>query len=119
MAEVNQSGISYKMDREIPRRLQTDCHKALGSPDGEGSSDRVRWVDEQLQTEPTVATRNRKSMQPGGPAPWELRVGRLRVFYHVKYDQIDDDDFDGRVVIEAVGVKEGNRLTIGGVEWKS
>jgi mRNA-degrading endonuclease RelE of RelBE toxin-antitoxin system len=42
-------------------------------------------------------------------ADWELRIGRYRVFYDV--------DVANRVVrILAVGVKERNRLLIGGQE---
>lgn len=55
-------------------------------------------------------TRNRKPLRPNPVAPWELRVGHLRVFYEVV-------GADGGVVrILAVGRKQRNVLTIGGEE---
>jgi hypothetical protein len=43
-------------------------------------------------------------------APWELRIGRLRVYYDVQAKP-------SRVVtIRAVGIKERNRVRIGGKE---
>ncbi len=64
-------------------------------------------VEKQLSYQPTAETRNRKPMRPNPVAPWELRVGNLRIFYDVK-------DKPRRVVqILAVGVKAGNRVKIG------
>ena len=37
-------------------------------------------VDKQLRQQPTVETRNRKPMRPNPLAPWELRIGNLRVY---------------------------------------
>ena len=70
-------------------------------------------IEEQLLYEPEVATRNRKPLrQPAAfGATWEIRFGpanRFRVFYRVDERQ--------RVRILAVGVKEGNRLRVGGKE---
>ena len=50
-------------------------------------------------------------MRPNPLAPWELRVGALRVYFSV-------EEAPERVVkILAVGIKEqGNRLLIGGEE---
>jgi hypothetical protein len=45
-------------------------------------------------------------------APWELRVGRLRVFYEIASDE------PALVRILAVGKKEGGVLRIGGKEIK-
>ncbi len=46
-------------------------------------------------------------MRPNPLAPWELRMGNLRVFYDVKNKPV-------RVVqILAVGIKVGNRVKIG------
>ena len=66
-----------------------------------------------MGNEPDVETRNRKPLQsatgPGGK--WELRLGpgnRFRVLYRL--------DEAGCVRVLAVGVKEGNRLLIGGKE---
>jgi mRNA-degrading endonuclease RelE of RelBE toxin-antitoxin system len=43
-------------------------------------------VDEQLEHEPDVETRNRKPMRPNPLAPWELRIGELRVYYEIEED---------------------------------
>ena len=64
-------------------------------------------VDRQLRDEPTNETRNRKPMRPNPVAPWELRIGNLRVYYDVEEDPMT------KVVILAVGVKERNRVRIG------
>jgi hypothetical protein len=73
-------------------------------------------VERQLRHEPTFETRNRKHMhadKPGCVAPWELRIGDLRVY---------DDVANGpspTVVITAVGVKIRNRVRIGGQEYEA
>jgi hypothetical protein len=67
-------------------------------------------VDQQLAYEPTIQTRNRKLMQPNLLAIWELRVRDLRVYYDV------EDDPEGVVVVQAVGVKLRNAVRIGGEE---
>lgn len=64
-------------------------------------------VDVQLVHQPTVETRNRKPMRPNPIAPWELRIGNLRVYYDV------EEDPEPEVYIRAVGVKERNRVRIG------
>ena len=69
---------------------------------------------EQLTYEPDVETRNRKPVRPPAAfqAEWELRFGpnnRFRVFY-----QIDHQRREVRIV--AVGVKDRNRLLVGGEE---
>lgn len=67
-------------------------------------------VERQLAHQPTVATRNRKPMRPNPLAPWELRVGRVRVYYEVAEEP-------HRVVsIRAVGVKDRSRVLVGGEE---
>ena len=67
-------------------------------------------IDEQLTHEPTVETRNRKSL-PGlvppwdhEPPLWELRVGTLRAFYDV-------DQSAARVMIRAVRRKPPHKTT--------
>jgi mRNA-degrading endonuclease RelE of RelBE toxin-antitoxin system len=67
-------------------------------------------VDEQLAHQPSVETRNRKPMRPNPLAPWELRVGELRVYYDVK------DEPDKLVTVLAIGVKDRSRIVIGGEE---
>ena len=71
-------------------------------------------IEEQLTHEPDVETRNRKPVRPpvAFRAEWELRFGpnnRFRVFY-----QIDPEAREVRIV--AVGVKNRNRLLVGGEE---
>lgn len=68
-------------------------------------------VDRQLTYQPTLETRNRKPMRPNPLAPWELRIGNLRVYF----DVIDEPQ--PVVLILAVGVKRRNRVSIGGKEF--
>jgi hypothetical protein len=68
-------------------------------------------IARQLPREPTRTTRNRKPMDPDKRdfiAPWELRVGSLRVYSAV------ENVLSPRVVIVAVGIKGRERLRIGG-----
>ncbi len=76
-----------------------------------------RTVHEQLTYTPTEETRNRKPLDQPAPfgASWELRCGpdnRFRVFYEV-------DSAAQEVQVLAVGVKDRNRLLIGGEEYES
>ena len=64
-------------------------------------------VDAQLAHQPTIETRNRKPMRPNPLAPWELRIGNLRVYYDV------EEQAESVVFIRAVGVKQRNRVRIG------
>lgn len=67
-------------------------------------------IDKHLLYEPFTEARNRKELRPNPLAPWELRLGSLRVFY-------DSDPLDSDVIrILAVGAKKGNRLHIAGEE---
>lgn len=70
----------------------------------------IEAVQAQLRYRPTEETHNRKRLRPNQLAEWELRIGRLRVFYDV-------DAQAHRVKIEAVGRKQGNRLLIHGKEY--
>jgi mRNA-degrading endonuclease RelE of RelBE toxin-antitoxin system len=70
-------------------------------------------IDRQLRGEPLRETRNRKPLRPNPIAPWELRVGELRVFYEVAQP---DEGNDGVVRILAVGRKRRTVLTIGDKE---
>jgi mRNA-degrading endonuclease RelE of RelBE toxin-antitoxin system len=69
-------------------------------------------VEGQLRFEPTNETRKRKPMRPNPLAPWELRIGALRVYYDVQ------DTPAPRVLIRAIGLKERNRVLIGHEEFK-
>ena len=66
-------------------------------------------ISVQLTHEPQQPTRNRKRLEDNQLAPWELRVGRFRVFYDIK-------ETAKLVVIVAVGKKKQNVLQIGGEE---
>ena len=71
-------------------------------------------IEQQLTYEPDTETRNRKPLQSSMifENAWEIRFGpdnRFRVFYEI--------DYDAHIVyILAVGVKQKNRLIIGGKE---
>jgi mRNA-degrading endonuclease RelE of RelBE toxin-antitoxin system len=67
-------------------------------------------VDEQLMHQPSVETKNRKPMRPNPLAPWELRIGKLRVYYDV------EEVPEKLVTILAVGIKERSRVWIAGEE---
>ena len=67
-------------------------------------------IARQLLHEPLKETRHRKPLRPNPVAPWELRIGQLRVFYEVLGEE------SGIVRILAVGRKVRNTLTIGGKE---
>src|SRR5437762_5669026 len=76
-----------------------------------------RAINEQLTHGPTVETRNRKPLDQPAPfgASWELRCGpdnRFRIFYEV-------DPATQQVQVLAIGVKDRNRLSIGGEEYES
>jgi mRNA-degrading endonuclease RelE of RelBE toxin-antitoxin system len=71
-------------------------------------------IEEQLQFEPGRETRNRKPLrQPAVfEATWEIRFGPancFRVLYGI-------DEEHQQVQIQAIGVKEGNRLLVAGEE---
>ena len=71
-------------------------------------------IDEQLCYRPQRETRNRKPLDPPAEfgATWELRCGpqnRFRIFYEV-------DTSENAVWILGIGVKEGNRVLLGGEE---
>ena len=67
-------------------------------------------IRRQLVHEPLKETRNRKPLRPNPIAPWELRVGHLRVFYEVAGAE------SGVVRILAVRRKRRSALVIGGKE---
>ncbi|NET62039.1 MAG: hypothetical protein F6K47_39750 [Symploca sp. SIO2E6] len=68
----------------------------------------IDGIDEQLMYQPTVETRNRKLMRPNPLAPWELRIGNLRIYYDV------EEEPEPVVYINAVGLKERNQVLIAG-----
>ena len=64
-------------------------------------------VDRQLSFQPMMETRRRKPMRPNPVAPWELRIGDLRVYYDV------EEEPQAVVYVRAVGIKQRNRVRIG------
>jgi mRNA-degrading endonuclease RelE of RelBE toxin-antitoxin system len=54
-----------------------------------------------------VETRNRKRLEDNPIAPWELRVGRYRVYFEVREEP-------QRIV--AIGLKVREKVMIGGTE---
>ncbi len=67
-------------------------------------------VDEQLTYQPDVETQNRKPMRPNPVAPWELRIGDLRVYYDFSQEP------KKIVYVRAIGIKDRNIVRIGGEE---
>ena len=67
----------------------------------------VDEVDKRLARQPTLPTRRRKLLRPNPIAPWELRLGDVRVFYDV------EEQPEPLVKIAAVGIKQHNELWIG------
>jgi mRNA-degrading endonuclease RelE of RelBE toxin-antitoxin system len=74
-----------------------------------------RTIDLQLAYTPEKPTRNRKPLDESGPfgATWELRLGpqnKFRVFYEVQAAAVE-------VHVLAIGVKQREKLLIGGKEF--
>lgn len=67
-------------------------------------------VEEQLAHQPQIETTHRKRMRPNPVAPWELRIGDLRVYYDII------DEAEPSVLVLAVGLKRRSAVWIGGVE---
>jgi len=73
-------------------------------------------IEAQLLFDPNVETRNRKPLERpiAFGADWELRLGpenRFRVFYQFNVQRRE-------VRVLAVGIKDRNRLVIGGEEFE-
>jgi len=68
----------------------------------------MEGIERHLTQQPLKETRNRKLLRPNPLAPWELRVENLRIFYEVHWEQ------PKTVRILAIGIKQGNKLLIGG-----
>jgi len=61
---------------------------------------------EHLIREPTVETRKRRMMRSNPVAPWELRIGNIRVYYDT------EEEPEPTVLVRAVGLKERNLVRI-------
>jgi mRNA-degrading endonuclease RelE of RelBE toxin-antitoxin system len=74
--------------------------------------DRNRILDgikEQLSHQPEQETRNKKRLRDNPISDWELRIDPFRILYEV-------DETNQCVTVVGVGVKERDRLIIGGEE---
>ncbi len=104
MARRRRYGISYdRATRKHLRAIEPKYHPLIRAA-----------IEGQLQFEPAKETRNRKPLRQPAPfeATWELRFGPencFRVLYGI-------DEENREVQILAIGVKEGNRLSVGGEE---
>ena len=58
----------------------------------------VSNLESQLATDAILETEDRRRLHPNGPVEWEIRLGKVRVFYDV-------DIQNETVKIEAVGKK--------------
>lgn len=89
--------VEYSPDAEIHLRALTARERATVLDE----------VEVQLARQPDVETRNRKPMRPNPVAPWELRIGNLRVYYDVEHVP------ESRVLVRAVGRRIRNAVRIG------
>lgn len=88
--------VEYSPDAELHLRVLTSRQRATVLDE----------VETQLIYEPVAETKHRKRMRPNVLAPWELRIGNLRVYYDVRQPR-------RTVIILAVGIKERGRVRIG------
>jgi mRNA-degrading endonuclease RelE of RelBE toxin-antitoxin system len=65
-----------------------EAEEHLGALAARDATTVLDTVPRQLGHEPTVRTRNRKPLDTNPVAPWELRIGQLRVYFDVE----DEDD---------------------------
>ncbi|NEQ28697.1 MAG: addiction module toxin RelE [Microcoleus sp. SIO2G3] len=68
---------------------------------------------QQLLYQPTTETRNRKPMRLNALAGWELRIANLRVYYDVVESDLESRQI---VLVRAIGIKDRNKVFIGGEE---
>jgi len=66
-------------------------------------------IETQLPHQPTVASRNRGRMEPNPVAEYRLRVGEMRVYYDVM-------QAERMVKVKAIGIKDRDRVLVGGKE---
>jgi mRNA-degrading endonuclease RelE of RelBE toxin-antitoxin system len=87
--------------------------EAVGHLTGLTSHQRALVLDQvprKLAHQPTLPTRNRKLLRANPVAPWELRIGDLRVYFDVEESPI------AVVTVRAIGVKVRERVLIGDKE---
>ena len=66
----------------------------------------VKAILKYLQVDANIETRKRRRLRPNPIGPWELRIGKYRIFYEITESQI--------VKVLAVGHKEHSELFIRG-----
>lgn len=66
----------------------------------------LKAVPKFLEVDANIETKKRKQLRPNPLAPWELRIGKYRVFYEIKGERL--------VRILAIGHKIHNDLFIRG-----
>ncbi len=96
----------------LPYRIEYDpeADEHLAALTARDAATVLDTVLRQLAHQPAVTTRNRRRMRQNPVAPRELRIGRLRVYYDVQ------EAPEKVVTVRAVGVKQRNRVRIGGKE---
>lgn len=67
-------------------------------------------VERKLKHQPTLPSRNRKLLRANPVAPWELRLGALRVYFDVSLQPA------AVVTVRAIGLKVRDRVRIAGEE---
>lgn len=100
------------MARRRPYRIEyaPETQEHLTFLDTRDQATVVDAVERQLRHQPTVQTRNRKPLEANPVAPWELRVGDIRVYFETA------EEPERIVKIVAIGRKDRERVLIGGVE---
>ncbi len=89
--EIQFSDDAVEQLRELPSRDRKTVLDAL---------------DKHLMHQPAQKTRNRKAMRPNLLATWELRIGKLRVYYDVETEP------EPVVRVQAIGIKLRDRVYI-------
>lgn len=109
---ASQSKIRSPM-RKPPYRIEftPEADDHFGKLTARDRSTLADAIENQLLHQPTVGSRNRGRMEPNPIAEYRLRVGAMRVYYDVVEGE--------RIVkVKAIGVKDRDRVFVGGKEIK-
>jgi mRNA-degrading endonuclease RelE of RelBE toxin-antitoxin system len=87
-----------------------DAVKHLAGLTARQSATVLDQVERKLKHQPTQASRNRKLLRANAIAPWDLRLGELRVYFDVS------EDPRPTVTVRAIGIKVRDRVLIAGRE---
>ncbi len=88
--------------------LSPEAHEHLAYLTARQKSVVLDQIERELGDQPTAETRNRQRMRANPLAPWELRIGDLRVYYDVQADPAP------MVLVRAIGTKVHDELRIAG-----